>query len=193
MNGTNQNLEESSRSKSSSLLYWIIFVTVALGIGGGIWYYQGRIDYGCVDTTMWYRDRNTGRCEMFSISCGAELALGPNWIRDNTCGIRNKTVEKKIGEDVEVRGVVTNINTEPLGRDGDGVLVLQTENKGINFVLIPAEMFAKCKTKDVLETFLKLKVNDRVEALGTLTNKDEITVCDSETHYLNLLIDNVNN
>lgn len=108
-----------------------------MGVGGGIWYYQSRIDYGCVDTIVWYRDRNTGRCEMFSISCGTELTLGSNWKRDNTCRIRNKTVEKKIGEDVELRGVVTNINTEPLGRDGAGILVLQTEDKGIHFVLFP--------------------------------------------------------
>ena len=88
-----------------------------------------------------------------------------------------------VGQEIIRGGKVIRKNTEPLSRDGDGVLELSiVEEKNLT-VLIPARE-SLCRTKNVLGVFNEIKAGDVVLVFGELVDENTIRLCGSEKYYL---------
>lgn len=91
-----------------------------------------------------------------------------------------------VGQEVTVKGKVTNLNAEPLTRDGDGILLLLTNDGNRITVRFPA--YEKpCGTTGVIETFSRTRIADEVEIFGKVTGKKEITLCGSSSYYIKIV------
>lgn len=95
-------------------------------------------------------------------------------------------VVSPVGKEVNVRGEVTDLDVEPLYRDGDGRLRLRTEDGRKVTVRFPAAERI-CDTVGMLDVFFRTKIGDEVEVFGKVTNRNEITLCDSADYYLKIM------
>ena len=90
-----------------------------------------------------------------------------------------------VGERVTLEGTITALDPTPMYVDGDGLIVLDTEDHGIVTVRIPAR-FGLCQARG-LATFHVLAVGDRVRAVGLLTEPAVVRPCDEADDLLEKL------
>ena len=86
---------------------------------------------------------------------------------------------------ITVTGKVVEIDSDPLFRDGDGVLRLRGDRGERITVLVPAGE-TLCEAKGALDVFHQVQLDDTVEASG-LGNKNVVRVCNSPDHYLKII------
>ncbi len=87
-----------------------------------------------------------------------------------------------VGEDVELEGVVLEIDRTPMFVDGDGELRLRVDQHGVVLVRIPArERVCEARGR---ATFDSLEVDEGVRVRGRVTAPGELTVCADRSHLL---------
>lgn len=79
------------------------------------------------------------------------------------------------GQDIELRGRITSVDTSPWAYDGDGLAQVATEGHGAVTLHVPARTNL-CRARG-LGLFDQLRPGDRVRATGTVTGNAEVTVC----------------
>jgi hypothetical protein len=87
------------------------------------------------------------------------------------------------GEEILIRGVVVNINFEPMTWCGNGILtILTTEHSELKLHIIGGRR-PQCPRATV-------KKGDSIQACGTVIEEDTIALTNPEQHYLRLESDN---
>lgn len=103
---------------------------------------------------------------------------GAKVIEESTLGI--------VGTNATVSGQIINKNPDLLNGDKSGILQLKTLTAKTIKVIIPSKEII-CETKDASEIFNSVNIGNNVEVFGRVTQKNEITLCDSDKYYLKIL------
>lgn len=103
---------------------------------------------------------------------------GAKVIEESTLGI--------VGTHATVSGKIVSKDPNLAIGDRDGILQLKTlTSKTIKIIVPSAERL--CETKKPLEIFNSVNIGNNVEVFGKVTQKNEITLCDSDKYYLKIL------
>lgn len=96
--------------------------------------------------------------------------------------------DKSIGTDVLVRGEVVSVDLSSMYVDGDGIVVVNTEDGIKRKVSVPAgETPCPADIDDFYTHWNDLKAGDRVEALGEKISRNAVRPCVSEVHYFKVV------
>lgn len=90
-----------------------------------------------------------------------------------------------VGDEVTLEGTVTALDPTPMYVDGDGLIILDTDDHGVLTVRVPAR-FGLCQASG-LATFHVLGIGDRVRAVGVLTEPSVVRPCERPEHLLERL------
>ncbi len=90
-----------------------------------------------------------------------------------------------VGETVVVEGTVTALNVTPMFVDRDGLVIVQTPDRGVITIRVPSRE-ARCVARG-LSVIHVLQRGDRVRAAGTLVEPAVIRACEDESHLLERL------
>lgn len=90
-----------------------------------------------------------------------------------------------VGQEATIQGSVVQVDTAPWAYDGNAVVTVATARMGTVEVQLPAR-WNLCKAQP-LPDLQALRPRDRVEAVGTVTAPDTLTVCAQPQHRLRKL------
>lgn len=90
-----------------------------------------------------------------------------------------------VGETVTVEGTVTALDASPMFVDRDGLVIVETADRGVLTVRVPARE-ALCAARG-LSVIHVLQRGDRVRAVGTLVEAGVVRACEGESHLLERL------
>lgn len=103
---------------------------------------------------------------------------GTKVIEESTLGI--------VGSNVIVSGQISSKNPNLAIGNRESILQLKTLSSKTIKIIIPSSEIL-CETKKAIEVFNSVNIGDNVEAFGRVTQKNEITLCDSDKYYLKIL------
>lgn len=103
---------------------------------------------------------------------------GAKVIEESTLGI--------VGTNATISGQIISKDPNLIAGDRDGILQLKTLSSKTIRVIIPSSGIL-CETKKAVEVFNSVDIGDNVESFGKVTQKNEITLCDSDKYYLKIL------
>jgi hypothetical protein len=98
-------------------------------------------------------------------------------VEESTLGI--------VGSNVTVSGQIISKDPNLTAGDKDGILQLKTLTAKTIKIIVPSSE-RLCSTKGAIENFNLANVGDNVEVFGRVTQKNEITLCDSDKYYLKI-------
>lgn len=90
-----------------------------------------------------------------------------------------------VGETVTVEGTVTALDASPMFVDRDGLVIIETADRGVLTVRVPARE-ALCAARG-LSVIHVLQRGDHVRAVGTLVESGVVRACEGESHMLERL------
>ena len=90
-----------------------------------------------------------------------------------------------VGDDIQLEGRVVEVDATPMFVDGDGEIILGTEDHGQVLVRVPARE-RPCRAQG-LGVFPSIAPSDSIRVIGRATGPGELTVCVEETHVLEKL------
>jgi len=86
------------------------------------------------------------------------------------------------GQQLTIEGDVVRVDTDPWAYDGNAVVTVSTATMGTVSVQLPAR-WNLCKAPPPGEV-QALKPGDRVQAIGTMSDANELVVCEQPQHVL---------
>lgn len=89
------------------------------------------------------------------------------------------------GGTITVEGTVTALNVTPMFVDRDGLVIVQTPDRGVITIRVPSSE-ARCVARG-LSVIHVLQRGDRVRAVGTLVESGVVRACEDESHLLERL------
>lgn len=90
-----------------------------------------------------------------------------------------------VGETVTFEGTVSALDVSPMFTDRDGLVIVETPNRGVITIRVPARG-AGCLARG-LSVIHVLQRGDRVRAAGTLVEPGVVRACEGESHLLERL------
>ncbi len=89
-------------------------------------------------------------------------------------------------EAVSVSGTVTAVNLEQMMVDGPGLVTLSTE-QGVRVIAVPSFGRNTCAKDADLADVTTIKLGDKVEVRGEISEENYIVPCIDSSHYLRVL------
>ncbi|MBY0539450.1 hypothetical protein K2P56_03410 [Patescibacteria group bacterium] len=86
---------------------------------------------------------------------------------------------------IELLGLVTAVDLEPMTYDGPGRIILATEDGKSYTIEVPARMNL-CEAKDSIGDISTLSIGDGLEVVGDITEEGVVVPCGSMEHYLRI-------